>query len=59
MRKLKVCRGSWLENQKEKTARLDQGLDGRIILRLFLQSWDGVEWIGFIRFRIRATGRLS
>lgn len=48
-----------MENQKEKTARLDQGLDGRIILRLFLQSWDGVEWIGFIRFRIRATGRLS
>ena len=34
----------------------DQGLDGRVILKLILKQWDGEAWPGFIWLRIGKGG---
>jgi hypothetical protein len=36
----------------------DPGVDGRIILKLFVKKWDGVAWTGLIWLRIGIGGGL-
>jgi hypothetical protein len=35
----------------------DLDVDGRIILRRFLEEWDGVEWTGLIYLRLGISDR--
>jgi hypothetical protein len=47
--------GYWWKNQKERYHWEDQGW---VILKWFLERYDGMEWIGLIWLRIGASGGL-
>jgi hypothetical protein len=42
----------------EKSHLEDPGLDGRIVIKLVFQKWDGEPCIGFIRLRMGTGGGL-
>jgi hypothetical protein len=50
--------GYWRESQKERDHYENQGVGGYTILKLMLERQNGMEWIGFIWFRIGTNGGL-
>jgi len=51
-----VHTGFWWGNLRERDHLEDQGLDGRIILKLISKKWDGKAWTGSIWLRIGTDG---
>jgi hypothetical protein len=43
-------------NLRERGHFEDPGVDGKIILRWILRTWDRMAWTGLIRLRIGAGG---
>jgi hypothetical protein len=44
--------GFWWGNLKEGDHLKDPSMDGRIILKYILKTWDGEAWIGLFWLRI-------
>jgi len=45
-------RGFWWDNLRKRDHLEDIGVDGRIILKFILKTWDGEEWTGLMWLRI-------
>jgi hypothetical protein len=48
----------WLENCKGRNHLEDLDIDGKLLLELILEKWDGKVWTGCIWLRIGTSGRL-
>jgi hypothetical protein len=52
-----VYTGFWWKDLKETDHFVDQGVDGRVILRWIFKKWDGEVWTGLIWLGIETGGR--
>jgi hypothetical protein len=51
-----LCTRCWWGNQRERDHWEDQGVDGRIILKIIFKKWDEKAWDEILWLRIRTAG---
>jgi hypothetical protein len=49
-------KGFWWGDTRERDNLEDLDVDGRIILKLILNKWDGEAWAGLLSLRIGTVG---
>jgi len=51
-----VHRGLWWGDLRKRNHLEDIGVDGRIVLKSILNTWDGEEWTGLMWLRTTTGG---